>query len=455
MRLSARLALVFGVLGLITISLVASISWVLAAAEVRASTDELLLRRAETVVQAGVRRQAPEPQAETTRPGPESGFEGIFSLANNDSGVQLFTAGGMPIGEHRFEVPAEVLALAVAGEPQLSTITAGPSTFRYVTVGLDQQAGSSDDVAYFQFYNDISAEEQALSDLAVRLLVTAGLGLVAVAIASWIVGRWLARPLGHLAEAAGRLSELNDLPDRIELERNDEIGHLAKSFNRMLSALQVGREQQRRLVADAGHELRTPLTALRGRTEFLASAEHLTDEERRTHQRASVDDVGRLSSLVAELLDLAADPRTAGEEAAEVSLDDIIVEVATRTEVATGRQFIVQTDNTTAVVRPTMIRRALQNLVDNAIKFSSDPHPVTIAAKGGRIEVIDEGIGIAPGDIGHIFDRFFRTDSSRSQPGTGLGLAIVAQVAEAHGGTVWATSEPGVVTRVGFSVKPQ
>ncbi len=158
---------------------------------------------------------------------------------------------------------------------------------------------------------------------------------------------------------------------------------------------------------------------------------------------------------MAELLDLAADPRTAGEEAAEVSLDDIIVEVATRTEVATGRQFIVQTDNTTAVVRPTMIRRALQNLVDNAIKFSSDPHPVTIAAKGGRIEVIDEGIGIAPGDIGHIFDRFFRTDSSRSQPGTGLGLAIVAQVAEAHGGTVWATSEPGVVTRVGFSVRPQ
>lgn len=452
MKLSARLALVFGALGLVTISLVAAISWVLAANEVRASTDEQLLRRADLV---GTRRQATEPRLDTGRPVADGVPESVFSLASDDSGVQLFTASGMPVGEHRFAVSAETLTSVVEGDARIATASTETGTYRFVTVAIDQDDLSSDGFAYVQFYLEISAEERAISDLAIRLLITAGVGLVAVAVASWFVGRWLARPLRRLAEAAGRLAELDDLPSRIDIDRRDEIGHLAHSFNRMLFALQVGREQQRRLVADASHELRTPLTALRGRTEFLATAQNLTDEQRRKHQQASVDDVERLSSLVAELLDLAADPRATGEEPVELSLNDLVVEVATRTEVATGRRFVVQTDDTTEVVRPTMVRQALQNLVDNAAKFSTEPDPITITLDRGRFEVIDHGVGIPAADIDLIFGRFFRSDASRSQPGTGLGLAIVAQAAETHGGTVWATSDPGNGTRVGFSVTSQ
>jgi two-component system sensor histidine kinase MprB len=99
-----------------------------------------------------------------------------------------------------------------------------------------------------------------------------------------------------------------------------------------------------------------------------------------------------------------------------------------------------------------MIRRAVQNLVDNAIKYSPAPTVITVTSHGGAIEVLDDGPGIAPDDAAHVFDRFYRSPKARTRPGNGIGLAIVQRVAEAHGGEVWVGSTPSGGARVGFSV---
>ena len=111
----------------------------------------------------------------------------------------------------------------------------------------------------------------------------------------------------------------------------------------------------------------------------------------------------------------------------------------------------IEADDTSGVVYPGMIRRAVQNLVDNAVKYAPD-EPVTIEVLEGRITVADRGAGIPDEDLDHVFDRFFRSPKARSRPGNGIGLAIVKQVADIHAGDVWAENAADGGARVGFSV---
>ena len=448
MKLSARLTVVFGVFGLVIVAVIATLSWLLAAREVRQSTDDEL--RARAGVLDNLRGIDAEVLAEFGRS--PAIPQNVFGIEG--AGGQVFDVSGERIGTDTIALPITITEEFRAGEPMLTTETVDGRTYRVYTVRFPDLVATplaELDAYGVQLYRDISAQEGAISELALRLAALGTAGLALVAAGSWIMGRRLAAPMGELTEAAERLTEPGAPPSRIEVARSDEVGQLADTFNRMASALEIGREQQQRLVADASHELRTPLTSLRMRADFLASFDDLRDEHRAIVEGAVVD-VEQLTALVTDLIDLATDSGTPDETAEPRRLADIAAEVADRTRVASQVPITVDGDDSVATVYPGMIRRAVQNLVDNAVKYGPADGPIRIEVARHRVTVIDRGPGIPDEDLAHVFDRFFRSPKARSRPGNGIGLAIVEQVADVHDGEVWAANGPDGGARVGFSV---
>jgi two-component system sensor histidine kinase MprB len=283
------------------------------------------------------------------------------------------------------------------------------------------------------------------------LTVARPLAEVDQALAGLLIGRSALRPIDALTSAAERVAETQQLAERIEVEGDDEVARLATSFNAMLAALEESRQQQRQLVRDAGHELRTPLTALRMNVEMLARSEGLSDDVRKELVAAAVEEVEALSSLVTEVIDLASDHRA--EEPMEVfDLDGAVAEAAERCRRRSGREIVVVAGGGSVLARRSAIGRALDNLLDNAVKWSEADKPIEISATMGRVAVRDHGPGIAAQDQSRVFDRFYRADSARGMAGSGLGLSIVKQTADDHGGSVFVEEAAGGGAVVGFAL---
>jgi two-component system sensor histidine kinase MprB len=252
----------------------------------------------------------------------------------------------------------------------------------------------------------------------------------------------------RLTETAERVSETGDLSERIEVEGRDELSRLAGSFNAMLAALEDSNRAQRQLVADASHELRTPLTSLRTNIEVLASDRALPAEERGRLLSDVVEQLGEMTTLIAELIELArAEEQTL--QAEDVRLDLLAADAVERARRnRPGVAFTTRFDETVVRGVPGTIERAISNLLDNAAKWSPPGAEVEVEVREDRVTVRDHGPGIADEDLPYVFDRFYRARSARGMPGSGLGLAIVRQVAEAHGGGVVAERAEGGGTRI-------
>ena len=246
------------------------------------------------------------------------------------------------------------------------------------------------------------------------------------------------RPLNNLTETVEELAETTDVSRRLDPGGPDELGRLRRAFNRLLVALDTSRESQRQLVLDASHELRTPLTSLRTNMEVARRLEELDPAERQVLISDVTTQMDELAALVGDMAELARgeQPRVTS---APVRLDQIVLEAV---EVATthGRSREVTFD---ARVAPTWvsgssgrIERAVDNLLDNALKWSPDGGVIEVACSEGTLIVRDHGPGVDEADVPHIFDRFYRAPGARGRPGSGLGLAIVAQVARDEGGSV-------------------
>jgi two-component system, OmpR family, sensor histidine kinase MprB len=207
--------------------------------------------------------------------------------------------------------------------------------------------------------------------------------------------------------------------------------------------LQRSLAAQRQLVSDASHELRTPLTSLRINVELMASDPGLSEPERQELLDRAVAQVAELSELVADVTELAR-----GEPVSS-ALGDVRLDEAVAAALEGARRDWPQTPFT-ADLEPYVVagsagrlQIAVRNLLDNAAKFGSPGAPVEVRLLAGELTVRDYGPGIAPADLPHVFDRFYRAASARALPGSGLGLSIVRQVAESHSGTVRAESAPG------------
>jgi heavy metal sensor kinase len=279
---------------------------------------------------------------------------------------------------------------------------------------------------------------------------------VALAIAG-LGGHWLARralaPLDRMARHTERLTADN-LDERLPVENpDDELGHLARVFNVSLGKIGESFAQLRRFTADVSHELRTPLTAIRSVGE-VGLGDHPSEQGYRDIIGSILEEADRLTLLVDTLLSLSR------ADAGEVPLHREDVDLlALAREVAAHLGVLAEEKEQALVVEgrePVLVdadrlvlRQALVNVVDNAIKYSPAGSRVRVVVTGdaatGRVDVIDEGPGIPLAHRERIFERFYRVDKGRSreQGGTGLGLSLAHWAVTAHGGRIDVESEEG------------
>ena len=303
------------------------------------------------------------------------------------------------------------------------------------------------------------------------LAVVAVAGVAGAGLLGFLVAGRAIRPVRRLTAAARNVAQTQDLDQPIDIERDDELGELAASFNAMLEALAVSRAQQHRLVTDAGHELRTPLTSIRTNIELLARAEQPAaqpppeqpDQEQpdgrsgldADERRQMLDDVqfelDQLTELVSELVELATDQRSQGEPE-RVDLAELATSVVDRHRRRTETGFVTAFEPCEAVVNAALVERAIGNLVDNAVKWSPPSEAIEISVAGlegeARVRVRDRGPGIPAALRETVFERFYRAPEARSQPGSGLGLSIVDYVARSHDGSVSVVETDGPGTTV-------
>ena len=280
-------------------------------------------------------------------------------------------------------------------------------------------------------------------------LVLIGGGGIAIAVAlGLVVSRAALAPVRRLTAATENVTETGDLSQRIDATGSDELTRLAGSFNAMLGALEESTRAQRQLVADASHELRTPLTSLRTNIEVLASDRRLPPGERERLLHDVIEQLGEMTTLISELIDLArGEQQTAEQE--EVRLDLVAADAVERARRNRPNvEFVTELQESVVHGVPSTIERAVANLLDNAAKWSPQGEDVEVGVRDGTVTVRDHGPGIDDEDLPYVFDRFYRARAARGLPGSGLGLAIVRQVAEAHGGTVVAEHADGGGTRV-------
>lgn len=296
-----------------------------------------------------------------------------------------------------------------------------------------------------QVTEPLTGVQEGLHRLAVALWLIILIGVGLAVLLGLAVGRTVLRPLDDLTGAIEELALTTDVSRRLDPGGPDELGRLRRAFNRLLAALDSSRESQRQLVLDASHELRTPLTSLHTNMEVARRMEELAPEEREVLIGDVLTQLDELTSLVADMAELARG-NTPHLTSGPVRFDELVlgaVEAATTHGRSRGVNFVASTHPCWVSGSEPRIERAVDNLLDNALKYSPDGGVVEVGCAEGVLVVRDHGPGVADADIEHIFDRFYRAPEARSRPGSGLGLAIVAQVAVDEGGQVSVHHAPG------------
>jgi two-component system, OmpR family, sensor histidine kinase MprB len=357
--------------------------------------------------------------------------------------------GKAPLGAISDEDAAVIEGKAPA---YFSTITYQDQPYRLYTSLYQGQAGILIRVA-----KTTSATTAVLRTL---LLLLAALTLAGTLIAAagmrLLAGRVLS-PVARLTRTIEHVTDTGDLATRVEAAGRDEIGRLARAFTAMMSALDSSIQAQQRLVADASHELRTPLTSLTTNLELLAEPEGLTDPQAPVLLGAAREQSQQLRNLINDIVDLGRYGQTQ-PHTEDIRVDLLareIIDRATRNTQAVRIALSVPDDGAGCLIHadPDAIARALGNLIDNAAKWSPPGGTIEVdidtSPAGVLCAVTDHGPGIPAADLPFIFDRFYRSTTARSRPGSGLGLSIVRQIADTHGGTITARTDPdGTVLRL-------
>jgi heavy metal sensor kinase len=276
--------------------------------------------------------------------------------------------------------------------------------------------------------------------------------LVVAGSVGWFLAVHALRPFDEVARTA-ELITLDKLNTQIENARKEqEVQRLVQAFNAMVARLSQSFEQMRKFNANVAHELRTPLAILQGENEVALRSDSMP-EEIRAVLISNLEELGRLTRLVNDILTLS-EAEAGGKvlDRKPLNLKPLIADLTDQVQLlAMERNIqIVPQELPDAMVEgdDLWIRRAVLNLLDNAIKYSRDGGQIRISMaverSRVRISVRDEGIGISREDLPHIFERLFRTDPARNRTtgGSGLGLALVKWVVEAHNGHVRVESEP-------------
>jgi signal transduction histidine kinase len=299
-----------------------------------------------------------------------------------------------------------------------------------------------------------SVRDSILLAGAIALIIALGLGILFV--------RRLARPLEELRVAAEQISQGRS-PPRVHITSNDELGRLGRTFNQMAESLQRSEALRRQLILDIAHELRNPLMVQQSHLELLLdNVVPPTPEQLQTIYEQNL----LLGRLVRDLQLLAlADAGELQIVRVPTQFREILQRVIahihpTLEEKQIALEAQIADDLPTVAVDPQRIEQVLLNLLDNACRYTPPGGKIVLSAyrEDGAVHVSvrDGGPGIAPEDLPHIFERFYRGDKSRarSSGGTGLGLSIAKALIEAHGGRIWAENAPQGGACFHFTVPP-
>ena len=347
--------------------------------------------------------------------------------------------GNVVIALGQVDLPISTDVLAMVADPfaQRLRITTEIDGVPYRILSVPILRGGA-----LQLGKDISDIESAKEGILLWLFVLGLLAIAASGSAGWFIARRTARPIQKLAAAAEHIAATRELTTTLDISGDTEIEQLASSFNTMLGALRLSREQQQQLVQDASHELRTPLTSLRANSELL-ERDDLDIETKNSILRDIRAEVDELAALTSELSSLASDQRLV-EPLQMVDLGDAVEDVIDRARRRSNRVINLQRMSPARIsVRASQLDRAISNLIDNALKFCPTSESVDVFVNNKRIDVCDHGQGISDDDKPFVFDRFYRAIATRALPGSGLGLAIVKQFADDHDAIVGVNDTPG------------
>lgn len=349
--------------------------------------------------------------------------------------------GRLPLPE---EGSRRIWPLPLEGETWQSRAEAGQAVAEADGTRSSQVArvpilGSADQLlGYVELSQGPAYAREILEDVAWGLGIAGAVAVALAAVVGWLISRRISDPLLALTEVTAAMAE-GDLTARADVDRGDELGTLARSFNQMADRVEEIVVTLRRFVSDAAHEIHTPLTALHTNLELAREDEHVVQAQTQ---------VERLEALTEGLLDLSRlESGTQSQALAPVPLVPLLQQVselyASRAEQA-GLTFELSLSDTPVTVQgdEEQLRRTLTNLLDNAIKFTPEGGRVFLGLRqeGGFaiLWVEDTGIGIHSADLPHLFERFHRGRNAAAYPGSGLGLAIVKAVVERHGGQIQA-----------------
>ncbi len=358
------------------------------------------------------------------------------------------------------------LSVAIAILVALIVILPFGSLFFFIETQLETQdtdiSQSESEPDGFDFLTDIIGQEyrpyvEAIPETVIFTFLVSG--LLGIGLGIWI-SRSVSAPIAHLAEAAQRIGS-GDLTHRVEVVgSSEEITDLAQSFNKMAADLQEAEQLRRNLMADVSHELNTPLTVLEGHLRAALDHVYELDEAEIANLYGQTR---HLILLVKDLRELAqAESQQLPLNRQETDLGVLIDETLEMFKPLTEEKGVVLTsaleDNLPVTrVDASRIRQVLDNLLANALRHTPNDGEIIIGSATTidsiQLTVQDTGEGISPEHLPHVFDRFYRTDRSRSREtgGTGLGLAIVKALVEVHGGQIQVDS-PGLGQGTRFTI---
>jgi heavy metal sensor kinase len=349
--------------------------------------------------------------------------------------------------------PAEIPVFPPSSKTEFSHIQKLSGGNTLLIAGLNFKSSGNPDYVV-EFGSLLDPVESMLNHLFLQLALGLPLAVIIITAGGYLLVRRALTPVEQITRAAERITQHN-LSERLPVAHTgDELERLSLSLNRMITRLDDAFQNSKRFVADASHDLRTPLTVLRGELENFAEDDRL-DSELRDRAGSMLEEVVHLGKIVEQLFTLSR--LDAGEAQTEWTRFDFAELAKTTAEqmylLAEDKGISISCDASQPLVvegNPVRLKQVVVNLLDNAIKYTPEKGAIQLRVHGVNghavLEVEDNGIGIPPVALPHVFERFYRVDPTRcaDSESAGLGLSIVKSICTAHGAEVEATSVPAV-----------